>query len=116
MPMSGLMFVIRVMTRVVMIPMVMIRMVNLRIRMDAILAVRIGIRNFGQMKVGKVVAVVMVMKNRAAFGRPAGVKEDHCPAARSGKNRLPVSDQSARSVHHPTIRLGSNIGFTLTRN
>jgi len=111
MPMSGLMFVIILMARVEMIRMVMIRMSNLRMRMDAIVTVRTGIRNLGQMKVGKVVAVVMVMENRATFGRAAGIKEDHRPATRPGEDRLPISDQSARSVHHPIIRLRSNIGF-----
>src|SRR5271163_3789589 len=87
MPMSGLMFVIILMARVEMIRMVMIRMSNLRMRMDAIVTVRTGIRNLGQMKVGKVVAVVMVMESRATFGRAAGIKEDHRPATRPGEDR-----------------------------
>jgi hypothetical protein len=89
-PMSRLMFVIVEMTR----------MNTLRMRMDRIMTVRTGIRNLGQMKVGKVVTVVMVMKSCKAPGRAVGVKEDQRPAARCGENRLPVSDQSARPVHH----------------
>lgn len=105
-PMSGPVFVLIMMARVV-----MARMGNLRMRVDAIVTVRIGMRNLGHMKVGKVVTVVMVMENRAAPGCAAGVKEDHRSAARSGKDRLPVSEKSARSVHHRIIRLWSSIGL-----
>lgn len=106
-PMSWLMFVVIMM---VMRRMMMPR-INLRMRMTAIVAIRTGIGNLGQMKVGKVVTVVMVMENRAAFGRAASVKEDQSPAARSGEHRLPVSDQSARSIHHGVIRSRTNIGL-----
>ena len=57
-----------------------------------------------QMQMREVVAVMMVIESRVAGGGLAGVKEDQGPAARPGKDRLPVPDQSERLLHHQVLR------------
>jgi hypothetical protein len=109
--MSGLTFVIIPIARVVTAGVVMTGMSNIRLPMHPIIPIRVGSGNLGQMKVGKVVTVVMVMESRAAFRRVAGIKEDRRQATRSGEDRLPAPAQSARSVHHPIIRLWRDIGL-----
>jgi hypothetical protein len=110
--MSRLVLVVIVMVIVMRSWVMMTRINGLGMGVDTpVLTVSMLIGNCGQMQVRKVVTVVTVMENGDTLGGAAGVKEDHRPAARSGEDRLPISGQSATSVHHRIIRVRSSIGL-----
>lgn len=105
MPMSRLMTLM-----LMLIGMVMVLMRRFRMRMNPI-SIGDAIGKLGQMKMRKVITVMMVIEDRGPRWCPAGVKEDQHPGARPGKDRLPIPDPSARPFHHQIIRLRSNIGL-----